>query len=115
MSDPESRRAPRRHPDETVQVADAMTGKTIGRIGNLSESGMLLIGDDLLVEDALYQVRFVLTDERGQHTPFEIGMQLLWIDARGQGQAWMGFRFISVSPQQARGLHRWVQDETRQP
>lgn len=115
MNSPESRRAPRRQLDEAVPVTDTMTESVIGRIGNLSESGMLLIGQTPLMEDALYQVRFFLGDENGRDVPIDLGMQLLWIDLRGQGQAWMGFRFISISPQHARRLHWWTSGDAAPP
>ena len=43
MSSKEHRRSPRRKVDETVLVSDVMTEEIVGRIGNLSEGGMLLI------------------------------------------------------------------------
>lgn len=108
MNSGESRRAPRRQSDETILVTDTMTDGVIGRIGNLSESGMLLIGHAPLVMDGLYQVRFMLSDENGRDAPIDLGMQLLWSEPHGQGQAWMGFRFISISPQHARRLQGWA-------
>ena len=39
----DSRRAPRRHVTEVVPVIDTMTDEVVGQLGNLSESGMLLI------------------------------------------------------------------------
>ena len=49
----DSRRAPRRHVTESIPVIDTMTDEIIGQLGNLSESGMLLIASAPLVEDAL--------------------------------------------------------------
>ena len=42
----ESRRATRRPMSGTVLVTDTMTEEVIGRIGNLSASGLLLINRD---------------------------------------------------------------------
>jgi len=105
----EFRRARRRKVNDTIVVTDAMTDGVVGRIGNLSETGMLLIASAPLVEDALYQFRFALPDESGAESPVELGMHLLWLDrASAPGQAWTGFRFIALSEEQAGRLRHWI-------
>ena len=105
----EFRRARRRKAHESLPVTDAMTGQVIGHIGNLSESGMLLIANQQLVNDALYQFRFTLDLDDGQPAAVEIGVHLLWSDqASAPGQHWIGFRFIGLSDRQVRQLRAWV-------
>jgi hypothetical protein len=105
----EFRRARRRKVSDTILVTDAMTDSVIGRIGNVSETGMLMIASAPLVEDALYQVRFHLHDARGREIPLEVGAHLLWLDrASAPGQAWTGFRFIAVPTDQALQLRNWI-------
>ena len=50
----EFRRASRHDIPDTVRVVDAMTDKIVGKLGNISETGMLLIASVPLVDDALY-------------------------------------------------------------
>lgn len=102
----DSRRAPRRHVADSVPVIDTMTDEVVGQLGNLSESGMLLIATAPLVEDGLYQLRFHLGG-RGQ--AINVGLHLLWsVAANTPGQSWCGFRFLTISDEQ-RGLIRdWV-------
>ena len=105
----EFRRARRRKVSDTVLVTDGMTDSVVGRIGNLSETGMLMIASAPLTEDALYQFRFHLHDARGRESAFEVGAHLLWIDrASAPGQAWTGFRFIAIPPDQAEHLRHWI-------
>lgn len=105
----EFRRARRRKVAETVLVTDTMTDSVIGRIGNLSETGMLLIASAPLNEDALYQFRFPLHDARGHETVFELGAHLLWLHhASAPGQAWAGLRFLGVPDDQAEHLRHWI-------
>lgn len=105
----EFRRARRRKAHEPVSVTDAMTGQVIGQVGNLSESGMLLLANQPLVNDALYQFRFPLQAAGGKSPELEIGAHLLWSDeASAPGQHWIGFRFIGQSEQQLRHLRAWV-------
>ena len=67
----DSRRAPRRHVTEVVPVIDTMTDEVVGQLGNLSESGMLLIASAPLLEDALYQLRFHLPGPHQFLAPFQ--------------------------------------------
>jgi len=93
----EFRRSRRRHLAETVQVTDTMTDMVVGHIGNVSETGMLVMSNAPLVVDALYQLRFGLPDGPVR-LPFEVGAHLLWRDQdSAPGQAWAGFRFITMS------------------
>ncbi len=105
----EFRRARRRKVADTVLVTDAMTDSVIGRVGNLSQTGMLLIASAPLVEDALYQLRFPLHDTGSHDIMFELGAHLLWIDhASAPGQAWVGLHFLAVSEDQAERLRQWI-------
>src|SRR3546814_7133824 len=58
----DTRRKPRRRVPDTVSVVDSMTDQVVGRLGNVSETGMLLIASTPLVDDGLYQLRFELSD-----------------------------------------------------
>lgn len=103
------RRARRRRVDGTVVVTDAMTDAVVGRLGNLSETGMLLIATAPLVEDALYQFRYTLALPGGGQLPIEAGMHALW-QARntGSGQAWVGLRVIAMPDEQLQPLRAWL-------
>ncbi|WP_374012177.1 PilZ domain-containing protein [Pseudoxanthomonas koreensis] len=105
----EARRAPRRQAADSMPVVDVMTEEVIGHLGNLSESGMLLLASTALLEDALYQFRFHL-GTRG-HAPVLVGAHLLWSGAANTpGQSWCGFRFLTISDEQREHIRKWVQD-----
>lgn len=104
----EFRRSRRRQVADAIPVVDSMTDTVIGHIGNVSETGMLVIASVPLVIDALYQLRFSLPDPGGR-IALEVGAQLLWREqANAPGQAWAGFRFITMSGEQMQRLRRWV-------
>ena len=103
----EYRRVPRRKIADTIQVVDTMTDTVIGRLGNLSETGMLVITNVPLADDALYQLRFTLHDPAS--VPIEVGVHLLWQDtASASGQTWTGFRFITLLDGQMQQLRQWL-------
>lgn len=106
----EHRRAPRRQVGNQVDVLDVMTDSVIGRVGNLSQSGMLLLANRPLVDDALYQIRFELHDSQGAGRHLDIGAHMLWgDDASAPGQHWIGLRFIDVSSRDADFLRLWAE------
>ena len=105
----EFRRAKRRKVADTVIVVDTMVDAVVGRLGNLSETGMLLMANTAMQEDALYQFRFNLNDPQGREAPIEVGAHLLWQDAaHASGQRWSGFRFITVPDENMKQLREWI-------
>jgi hypothetical protein len=106
----ESRRAKRRPIAQAIEVIDAMTESPMGRLGNLSQTGMLLISEKRVCEDALFQVSFALPDGSGRQRQLQIGVQHLWCEEGAvPGQAWCGFRFIDIAPADADFLRLWVE------
>lgn len=106
----EYRRAKRRRALETIEVFDTMAEKIIGRIGNLSESGMMVLAFENVVDDALFQLRFHLPVGEGRPHRIDVGAHQLWLeDASSTGQQWCGFRFIDVGPEHLETLREWIE------
>jgi len=105
----EFRRAKRRKVEQRIDVLDCMTELVIGRLSDISETGMLLILSQPLVSDALYQLRFKLTDAHGVDQAIEVGAHELWSDqAAAPGQVWTGFRFIELAAPNLAFLRSWI-------
>ena len=105
----EARRSPRRQPAATIPVTDFMAEAVIGRLGNLSETGLLLLASAPLAEDALYQLNFALPDRHGREHPIDVGVHLLWLEqAHAPNQQWAGFRFLTISDEHRERLREWV-------
>lgn len=105
----DTRRAPRRAVPEHVAVTDRIREQVIGRLGNVSESGMLILSDAALVDDALYQLCFSVPDRHGQEVAIEVGVHLLWREpAHAPGQYWAGFRFLTLSASHRELLRQWI-------
>ncbi|MFT4248247.1 MAG: PilZ domain-containing protein [Pseudomonas sp.] len=105
MTRRESRRAERYPVARPATVVDSMTGQPIGRIGNISETGMLLIAQVELVEDALYQLQL----QPSQGTAIDVGAHLLWSSpASSPGQSWAGVRFLTMSAAHREALRQWL-------
>lgn len=106
----EYRRARRQSTPDNIDVVDTMTDQVVGRLGNLSETGMLVISGSSLVDDALYQLRFHLPGSTGSDAEaIEVGAHLLWQNlASAPGQAWSGFRFITLAEASQARLRAWL-------
>ncbi len=106
----EFRRARRRKAADTILVTDAMTDRVFGRLGNLSQTGMLLIASEPLTDDALYQFRFDLPGQERDRNPVDVGAHLLWQDhTSAPGHSWAGFRFIAMPEAHALRIHHWIE------
>lgn len=107
-----SRRARRREVNVSTPVTDAIAGKPIGSIGNLSRTGLMLISPQPLNDDGVYQLSFELADAQGRARTLEIGMQQQWSDAPATpGQYWTGLRFIDVSDADDAVLESWLEND----
>ncbi|MGA9422718.1 MAG: PilZ domain-containing protein [Rhodanobacteraceae bacterium] len=105
----EKRRFPRKRTDVLIKVLDTMTDAVIGRVGNLSTEGMLLLADHPIADDALYQLRFALPDAHGGNHTIGAGVHEHWSDeGHVPGQSWVGFRFIDISQEDADALSEWL-------
>ncbi len=110
----DTRRAPRRHAAALLPVTDLIAEAPIGRVGNVSEHGMLLLASQPLVDDALYQLSFPLPDRADPEAAIDVGVHLLWqAPAHAPGQTWAGFRFVAVSDAHRARLRAWVAEDRR--
>jgi hypothetical protein len=108
----EQRRSRRKYVDGVIQVSNAMNGVVMGRIGNLSIDGMMMIANSAVRDDALFQVVFHLPDANGRQPPIEVGLHEQWTEpASAPGQYWAGFRIIDIAPRDLALLEAWVQAE----
>lgn len=105
----EQRRTDRKHADGLILVTDAIRDEPIGRVGNLSPSGLMLIGPRGLRDDALYQLRFQLPGPDGRAHTLEVGVHEQWSEpAAVPGQHWSGLRVIDISERDAAVLKHWL-------
>ena len=70
---------------------------------------MLLVANAPLVEDALYQLRFEITDPTGRAVAIDVGAHLIWVgSANTPGQSWAGLRFLTIDEGRLDVLRQWI-------
>ena len=101
------RSAPRIPTVVPIEVTDSITGDRLGRVGNLSRSGLMLFCRIALTDDALYQLTLAVP---GHAETLEIGVHTMWTQAAATGgYQWSGHRIISIDDAGAKLLERWIQ------
>lgn len=110
--DHNQRRAERKPATSNALVTDVISGESLGHLGNLSSSGVLLITALKPRTDALYQVSFSLPGYGrmlADSHPIELGIQEQWHEsAASSGQFWAGYRIVAISDVDAARLEGWL-------
>jgi hypothetical protein len=107
----EQRRAHRKQVHSPMPVTDVISEQVMGQVGNLSATGIMLIGARAPVSDAVYQISFALPGESGGRPPIELGIQEQWNESAGTpGQYWSGYRIVAVSDTDNSRVEAWLAD-----
>jgi hypothetical protein len=81
-----------------IRVWDDFADEPLGRLGNLSYGGLLLIADRRLPLDAVYQIRIEVPDASRAVEPLSLGVETLWSQGPDGGRpCWVGMRIIDMS------------------
>jgi hypothetical protein len=92
----ELRRHPRFEPRKPLHVYDTLSQVKMGLLANLSEEGMMIIGDKDVVDGAVYQIAVPL--DSYEKDVLNVGVECLWsADAEVDKQYWSGYRIIDIS------------------
>ena len=106
---PHKRKSVRKRVTQVMMITNAFTGDGMGRIGNLSNDGMMLIATRELPDEYVYQVHFSLQIPGQPLKKVEIGIQCLWCEqARSANTYWVGSKIIDISPEDQEALKQWV-------
>jgi hypothetical protein len=107
----EQRRAHRKQVSSPMPAVDVMSDQVMGQVGNLSATGIMLIGARAPVIDAVYQISVALPGEGSGQKPIEIGIQEQWNESAGMpGQFWSGYRIVAISDADNSRVEAWLAD-----
>ena len=105
----DQRRTRRKPVDFAATVIDVITGLPMGRIGNLSGTGMLLICPAAPQSEAIHQVRLPLSGDSDTPRYIEVGIQEQWHEsAASADQVWVGYRIIAIGEGDDAQLDAWL-------
>lgn len=107
---PEHRGQPRNTVQEKIDVIDLLSGETIGNLINISEGGFMLITDQELPLNSLFQLRLVLPEGLTEASNIEVGAESLWSNASTTSDyLWYGFHIIDISTDNAKVIDQLSQ------
>ncbi len=93
----------------TVEVFDHLRDLYVGRLVNIHEQGLMVVGDIALEEDRLYTLDLRVPNPINGQQVIQLGVDCLWArDADLSGKHWMGFSIIDVSPQSSETIRALV-------
>ncbi|MDA3915036.1 PilZ domain-containing protein [Oleiagrimonas sp.] len=106
----EDRRAQRKSVESTEPAINVITGRVMGQIGNISNTGMLLICPDKPRSDAVYQITLPLPDNDEDTQMIEVGVQEQWHQqASSTENYWVGYRIVAITDEDKARLHAWLE------
>ncbi len=98
VTNSDMRKHPRFDLKQPLRVFDTLSGEDMGMLVNVSEEGMMLLGDKPVVSDGVYQVSIPLQSIPENDVSLSIGVECLWSNgADMDGKNWSGFRIIDIS------------------
>ena len=94
----EKRKLPRTAADANILVQDVNTGHHLGRVVNLSNEGIMLIGSEPVERNLIFQLELALESPHRGHKSLRCGVESLWSSKAHQGgHYWTGFHIIDIS------------------
>ncbi len=113
MSEPqthEQRSLPRHRLSAPITVVDRNRNLTLGRLVDLHSEGLMLMGDQPLQVDHLYQLDLYLPQPLQGETLLQLGVDCLWTRCdEGAVMHWSGFQIIDLSERAARQIEELVE------
>lgn len=82
----------------TIDIWDALTDEHLGRLVNISSAGLMLMTDQKMVENKLYQLRLTLPQSLSADGEMSFAADCLWVKTLGNEQSsWAGCQIIDIS------------------
>lgn len=88
-----------------ADLIDQMVGMSLGKLVNLSTSGLMIVTAQPVETDSLYQVECVSHGPNGQVTRFSAGVVVLWVkEASSRDTRWVGMQIIDIGTEERKSL-----------
>jgi hypothetical protein len=92
-----------------VDVYDRLRDVYLGRLVNIHEQGLMIVGDVAVDEDRLYTLDLHFPLALNGRTSLQLGVDCLWArTADYQDKHWAGFAIIDLSPEAAADIRLLV-------
>jgi hypothetical protein len=83
---------------EIIRVVDQQTGCDIGRLVNISQEGIMILGSHPIPESSILQITLEFEADTDDEEPIQIGVESLWCrSSKDESNYWSGFYIIDIS------------------
>jgi hypothetical protein len=82
---------------QTVSAINALTNKPIGEVVNITTDGLMLLCNEVIKSNSLYQLRLNFNQAVDDVQHIDIGVDCLWCrEAENMQSCWAGFQIIDI-------------------
>lgn len=107
----EKRKRERKRVDQAILVRDTLLDTSVGRVVNMHEEGFLLISNNRIKENRLYQLSMRLPDGENQGDFLSVGAECLWMKETDAGtHFWAGFHIIDIADAARSRITEFISD-----
>ena len=97
--------------EKLVEVYDTNRGEYLGRLVNIHTEGLMVVGDELIKPDYIYQLEVRLVGGSNEVQVIRFGADCLWVRQLGESSThWAGFHIIDLSDQAKQQIDHLVEE-----
>ena len=95
-----------------INVRNLGSGQTMGEVVNLTPEGLMLVSDEAIAGNTIYQVEFVLPQPILSLSHIELGIECLWCrQADTSDRYWSGHQIIDASVEAQAAVRELLRQE----
>ncbi len=103
----EKRENIRVNPPEGSLVVNQLNQAKVGRIVDISASGFLLAGREIIKPGMIFQLELIIADKEKIH--INVGAECIWADLQTSGLIFGGFQIIDISNEDQTTLNQFIE------
>ena len=108
----QQRTEPRLAIQSCIQIRNMITDRGMGELVNITPEGLMLVSDQPITSNAVYQVELALPTDAATRATVELGIECLWCRQTDDNHRyWSGYQIIDASPQALQTVHELLQQE----
>lgn len=103
------RKLERRELGTAILIRNSMSGDSIGELVNLTVEGLMIISDQEMSTNSIFQFSLEVPDGANNTTSVELGVDCLWSrPAENFNRHWSGYQIIDASPDALKTIDRLI-------
>lgn len=93
-----NRKLERKELSTTIGIRNVITGDIIGELVNITIEGMMIISDQEMDTNSIFQFQLALPETINGHDTIDVGVDCLWCrSAENFNRYWSGYQIIDAS------------------